>query len=42
MCVAMGSGVSSTELTILSMHGRPCTSVKCLTFFLDLDLLRAA
>ncbi|TNN34158.1 hypothetical protein EYF80_055676 [Liparis tanakae] len=24
--VPMGSGVSSTELTIFSMHGRPCTS----------------
>lgn len=37
----MGSGVSSTELTIPSMHGRPRTSVKRRTFGLDLDFLRA-
>lgn len=40
-CVPMGSGVSSTETTIFSMHGRPWTSVKCLAFFLDLESLRA-
>lgn len=37
----MGSGVSSTELTIFSMLGRPCTSVKCLMFLLALDFLSA-
>lgn len=41
MTVLMGSGVSSTELTIFSIQGRPCTSVKCLVFLFDFDFLSA-
>lgn len=41
MLVLMGSGVSSTDLTMFSMQGRPWTSVKWLMFFLDLDFVSA-